>query len=154
MRTLVVVAMLLVGCREKDKAAAREMKDKVVEVTSDLVDRAVEKGKAAKVELDKAYKSDHEYDLAIDEAGSTDAAAHAAKLEQMPSVDINGVRVGYEEDSNLSLKGKTYTKHFRASWKRGDKIVRVSFYTKETIDAVAFAKLLQKLVPAVMLIIK
>lgn len=162
---VVVVVMLFAGCKEKDKDAAREIaqsvkektieaKDKVVEVSGDVVDAALEKGKAAKVELDKAYKTDKAYDLAVDDVGSADAAAHAAKLEAMPSVEINGVRVGYEEDSNLSLRGTTYSKHFRASWKRGDKIVRVSFFTKETMDLVAFAELLKKLVPAVQMIIK
>lgn len=165
--TVVVLVLGLAGCKDKeiDKEAAREIaqsvkeksieaKDKVVEVTGDLVDKALEKGKAAKVELDKAYKSEHDYDLAVDDVGSAAAAAHAAKLEAMPSVDINGVRVGYEEDANLSLKGKTYKKHFRASWKRNDKIIRVSYFSKETIDAVAFTKLLAKIVPAVEMIIK
>jgi len=167
MRTLVVVAVLLfVGCKEKDKEAARdiaqsvkektiEAKDKVVEVSGDLVDKAIEKGKAAKVELDKAYKSEHDYDLAIDEPDAAKAAEHAKQLETMPSVEVNGVRVGYEEDSSLSLKGKTYSKHFRASYKRQDgKIIRISYFTKETIDLVQFAKLLQKIIPAVMLVIK
>ncbi|MBA3503431.1 MAG: hypothetical protein M4D80_11830 [Myxococcota bacterium] len=166
MRTMVVVAVLMwAGCKEKDKDAAREIaqnvkersivaKDKVVEVTGDLYDKAVEKGKAAKVELDKAYKSDSEYDLAIDDVDSAEAAAHAAKMDKLPSVDVKGVRVAYEEDSNLSLRGTTYKKHFRASWKRNDKIIRVSFFTKETIDAVAFAQLLAKIVPAVEFVVK
>jgi len=166
MRTIVVAGLLLfAGCKEKDKDAAREIasnvkertiqaKDKVVEVTGDLLDQAIEKGKAAKVELDKAYKSDHAYDLAVDDVGSAEAAAEQARIDKMPSVDIKGVRVAYEEDSNLSLKGKTFTKHFRASWKHGEKIIRVSFYTQETIDAVAFAALLAKLFPAVQMIIK
>jgi len=165
MKALVVAGLLLVsGCKETDKEAAREIaqnvkeksikaKDKVVEVGGDLVDKAIEKGKAAKVELDKAYNSEHEYDLAIEEPDAE--STHAKQLEAMPSVEINGVRVGYEQDSNLTLKGKTYTRHFRASWKREDgKIMRVSYFTKETIDLVEFAKLLQKIVPAVMLVIK
>ena len=166
MRTMVVVALLLLAaCKEKDKETAREIassvkaktieaKDKVVEVTSDFLDAALEKGKAAKVELDKAYKTEHAYDLAVDDASSAEAAAHAARLDKMPAVEIDGVRVGYEEDAKLSLRGTTYAKHFRASWKRGDKIIRVSFFTKETIDAVAFAQLLAKIVPAVEMIVK
>ncbi len=167
MKTLVVVGLLLfAGCKEKDKEAARdiaqsvkeksiEAKDKVVEVGGDLLDKAVEKGKAAKVELDKAYKSEHDYDLAIEEPDAAQAAEHARKLESMPAVEVSGVRVGYEEDSNLSLKGKTYSKHFRASYKREDgKIVRISYFSKETIDLAEFAKLLQKIIPAVMLVIK
>lgn len=166
MKTMVVVALLLFGCKEKDKEAARdiaqsvkeksiEAKDKVVEVGGELIDKAVEKGKAAKVELDKAYKSEHDYDLAVEEPDAAKAAEHAKKLEAMPSVEVNGVKVGYEEDSSLSLKGKTYTKHFRATWKREDgKIIRISYFTKETIDLAAFAQLLQKIVPAVMLVIK
>ena len=163
-----VVALVLLfanGCKDKDKETARDIaktvkektiaaKDKVVEVSGDLLDDAIEKGKAAKVELDKAYKTDHAYDLAIDDVGSAEAAAHAARMAEMPSVDIKGVRVAYEEDSNLSLRGSSYSKHFRASWKRNDKIIRVSFYTKETIDAVAFAQLLAKIVPAVEFVVK
>lgn len=155
MRTMVVVAMLLLGgCREKDKEAAREIANTVKDKTVDLVDKAVEKGKAAKVELDKAYKTENAYDLAVDEVGSAEAAAHQARMDKMPAVDVKGVRVAYEEDSNLSLRGTTYSKHFRASWKRNDKIIRVSFYTKETLDVVAFAELVHKLVPAVEMIIK
>lgn len=172
MRTLVVVAVLLAcGCKDKDTEAARDMvtqaKDRTVEVAGNAKDKlgqatetaletagqAFDKtlvlGKTAKAELDKVYKSDKDYDLAVDTVGSKEAEQHAARLDKMPSVEVKGVRVGYEEDSQLSLRGTTYAKHFRASWKRGDQVVRVSFYTKETLDLVAFAKLLQKLVPAV-----
>jgi hypothetical protein len=132
-----------------------EATEKVVEVGGDVLDRAVETGKKAKVELAKVYKSDHDYDLAIDAPDSAEAKAHAARMEKMPSVDIKGVRVAYEEDSQLSLRGTQYMKHFRATWKRSDgKVVRVSFYTKETLDAVAFAQLLGKLVPVVELVVK
>jgi hypothetical protein len=152
---MVVVALLLfAGCREKDKEAARDIANTVKDKTVDLVDTAVEKGKAAKAELDKAYKSESAYDLAVDDLSSAEAAAHQARMDKMPAVDVKGVRVAYEEDSNLSLRGTTYSKHFRASWKRNDKIVRVSFYTKETLDIVAFAALIQKIVPAVEMIIK
>lgn len=168
---MVVVAVLLLGCKDKqekleqtkdkvvdvaggakDKLVAA--KDKVVEVTGDVLEKAIEKGKAAKVELDKAYKSDNEYDLAVDDIGSEQAAIHASRLEKMPSIEVNGVRVGYEEDSNLSLRGTTYAKHFRMSWKRGDKIVRVSFYSKQTIDIVELTKLIAKIVPAVEFVLK
>ena len=135
----------------KDKlGVATDKAKEIASATGDVVDGALVKGRAAKTELDKVYKSKTDYALAVDEVGSADAAAHAERLETMPSVDVKGLRVGYEEDSALSLRGTTYMKHFRASWKRKDgKIVRVSFYTKETIDVAAFAALLGKLVPAV-----
>lgn len=165
MRTMVVaLVLLLAGCKDKDKQTARDLaetvkdkavaaKDKVVDVTGEVVDLALAKGKAAKTELDKAYRTEHTYDLAVDDLDSEAAAAHAARLDAMPSIEVKGIRVGYEEDAKLSLRGTTYTKHFRASWKRGDKLVRVSFYTQENLDLVAFAELLGKLVPAVELVL-
>jgi hypothetical protein len=178
MRNWVIACVLLLcsGCKDKDKEKANPSelddiansvkektvevagnakdklsaaKDKAVEIAGEVAEKAVETGKKAKVELDKVYKTDNAYDLAVDDVGSAEAEIHAKRLEKMPSIDIKGVRVGYEEDSNLSLRGTTYNKHFRASWKRGDKIVRVSFYTKQTLDVVAFAELLAKIVPAV-----
>jgi hypothetical protein len=156
MRTLVVVAALLAcGCKDEQKEAREvvaKAKDRTVEVidtAGEAVAKAIVLGKGAKAELDKVYRTQHDYALAVDELGSQDAEQHAARLDAMPSIEVRGVRVGYEEDSELSLRGTTYSKHFRASWKRGDKIVRVSFYTKETLDLVAFAQLLQKLIPAV-----
>ena len=183
MRMLLVVVLLL-GCKDKEREQARDMaskaKDKTVEVAgtakdkiTDVAGKAVDKasetaetasaafdkalvlGKGAKDELDKVYKTDKDYALAVDDAASEDAAKHAERLDKMPSVEIKGLRVGYEEDSNLSLRGTTYSKHFRASWKRGDgKIVRVSFFTKEQLDLVAFAQLLHKIVPAVQTVLR
>ena len=169
---LVVVAVLLAcGCKEKETQAARDIvtqaKDKTVEVAGNAkdklgratetaletagqaFDRALVLGTRAKTELDKVYKTDKDYELAVDTVGSKEAEQHATRLDKMSSVEVKGVRVGYEEDSQRSLRGMTYAKHFRASWKRGDQVVRVSFYTKETLDLVAFAKLLHELVPAV-----
>jgi hypothetical protein len=128
--------------------------DKVIEVAGDIADKAIATGHKAKSELGKVYKSEQDYDIAVEDATAEKAAEHAARLAQMPSVDIKGVKVGYEEDSKLSLRGTTYAKHFRASWKRGDKIVRVSFFTKSTMDAVAFVELLHKIVPAVETVLK
>jgi len=171
MRNWVIACVLLLGCKDKDKEKAKDIAnsvkektvevagtakdkigaatDKAVEIAGEVAESAVANGKKAKVELDKVYKTDNAYELAVDEVGSAEAEIHAKRLEKMPSIEIKGVRVGYEEDSNLSLRGTTYSKHFRASWKRKDKIIRVSFYTKETIDAAAFAQLLAKLVPVV-----
>lgn len=140
-----------IGEKAKETAEkAKETAGKALDTAAIAYDKALLVGKSAKAELDKVYKSNTDYALAVDEVGSDDAAKHAAQLDKMPSVEVKGVRVGYEEDSQLSLRGTTYAKHFRASWKRSDnKVVRVSFYTKETLDLVAFAQLLQKIVPAV-----
>ena len=67
----------------------------------------------------------------------------------MPHLTIRGVTVGYEEDTSRSLGGQTSRRHFRATWRRGDRDVIVGYQTEEKIDVVAFAKLLQKLVPIV-----
>lgn len=151
---MLVAVLLFAGCRDKDQEAARDLAKSVKDKTVAVVDTLAERTKAVKAELDKVYKTDNAYDLAVDDLDSAEAAAHAARMDSMPSVDVNGVRVAYEEDANRSLRGTTYTKHFRASWKHQDKIIRVSFYTKESLDIVAFAALIQKIVPAVQMFIK
>ena len=134
---------------------AADKAGEAVDKVGEAYDKALVLGRGAKAELDKVYKTDKDYALAVDDVASEDAGKHAERLDKMPSIEIKGVRVGYEEDSNLSLRGTTYSKHFRASWKRGDgKLVRVSFYTKEQLDLVAFAQLLQKLVPAVQTVLR
>jgi hypothetical protein len=101
----------------------------------------------AKAELDKVYQSDSSYDLDV----TTQAAssAHAAKLAAMPHVTVGDLTVGYEQESGLSVTGTSSKRHFRATWRRGDRDVIVGFQTASNLDLAAFAKLLQKLVPAV-----
>jgi hypothetical protein len=127
----------------RDKVGAA--KDRVVDTATGAFALAMK----AKSELDKVYRSTHAWDLDVEDASAEATREHEQQLDKLPSVTVSGVRVGYEEDAKLSLRGTAYAKHFRASWKRGDKIVRVSFYTKEELDLVAFAELLEKLVPAV-----
>lgn len=128
--------------------------DKASEMSGTAFDTAASAyvtGKRAKAELDKVYKTTHDYDLAVDDvtAESPEGKAHAKRLATLPTVTVGGATVGYEEDVARSVGGVTRSKHFRASWRRGDTIVRVSYFTSERIDAIAFAQLLQKLVPIV-----
>lgn len=162
----VVLALATSGCRDEPKQAeakAASVTDRARAVGSDVrervraatgfaerqLDAALSLGRRAKVELDKVYRRDTDYALTVDDGSSPDAAAHAARLDAMPAITIGDVRVGYHEDASLSLRGTTYAKHFRASWRRGDQVVRVSYYTQETMNVVAFVALLEKLVPAV-----
>lgn len=108
---------------------------------------AVGLARTVKGELDQVYKTDHAYDLDITRAGaSTD---HAKKLSEMPHVTVGDVTVGYEESATKSLHGIGYKKHFRATWRRGNEDVIVSYATQENLDAVAFVKLVEKMVPIV-----
>ncbi|HUQ05839.1 MAG TPA: hypothetical protein VM261_25230 [Kofleriaceae bacterium] len=158
MRTAFVLgmALALVGCKDGESRARGAAKD-VEGAGRDVYaagESAYAHGKSAvgvartvKAELDKVYKTDSDYDLDITRAGaSTD---HAAKLAAMPHVSVNGVTVGYEEAATRSLHGVGYRKHFRATWRRGNEDVIVSFATQDNIDAVAFAKLVEKMVPIV-----
>ena len=140
MRTafVLVMALGLVGCKEAEDAgrsAYASGRD------------AVGLARTVKSELDKVYKTDHAYDLAITRAGAS--TEHAAKLSSMPHVTVRGVTVGYEETATRSLNGVGYRKHFRATWRRGNEDVVVSYATQEDIDVVAFAKLVEKMVPIV-----
>jgi hypothetical protein len=134
--------------------AADQVVDTAGSVATSVADTAtgaLATGKRVKAELDKVYKTTHDYDIAVDEVGTSTPAgeAHAKQLDAMPSVKVGDATVGYTEDLARSVGGVTRSKHFRASWRRGDKIVRVSFFTSERIDAVAFAALLRELVPIV-----
>lgn len=110
---------------------------------------ALATGRKVSAELDKVYRTDTDYELAVSEEADPDSAAHAERLAQMPTVSIGDVTVGYEEDATRSLRGVRYAKHFRATWRRDGELVRVSYFTQEEIDAVGFARLLQKMVPIV-----
>lgn len=138
--------------REQARAAAHagEVADQVMAVKRQLT-AATEAGRKVKAELDKVYKTSRDYDLLVAETGAADpdAAAHAARLATMPHVTIGGAKVGYEEDATRSVRGVSYAKHFRASWQRGDDTVHVSYLSKEEYDLVAFAALLERLVPIV-----
>ena len=141
MRRLLVV-LALAGCGEAKEDATRAAK-KVERETRDLVGAA----RTVKRELDKVYQSRSDYDVILEEGPSLDE--HQRELEKLPHVSVGGVDVAYVETSELSVNGVAYTKHFRATWRRGDRVMAVSFYSKEAIDAVAFGALLQKLIPIV-----
>jgi|GEM_PF-5755880 len=108
---------------------------------------AVTLARAAKAELDKVYKTQSSYDLDVTTPAAT--ASHAAKLAAMPHVTVGGLTVGYEEVSALSITGTSSSRHFRATWRRGDRDVIVGYQTQGAFDLAAFAALLQKLVPVV-----
>jgi len=112
---------------------------------------ALAAGRRVKAELDKVYKTDTDYELAVSRIDADDqaASAHAARLQAMPTVTIGAVTVGYVDESERSLRGVRYARHFRASWRRSDDLVWVSYFSREELDAAAFAALLQKLVPLV-----
>lgn len=126
----------------EDKAAAAAAR-----VDIHAAARAVALGQRAKAELDKVYKTDSDYDLDVTAAGAS--AGHAAKLAALPHVTIGDVTVGYEQVATVSATGVGRSRHFRATWRRGDRDVIVGYQTSEAIDVVAFAKLLDKLVPSV-----
>lgn len=176
MRILLLLAMCaaLVGCKDSS-TKAREAESKAREAAREAETTArggartvegagrktYEAGRVAyatgreaaglartvKAELDKVYKSDQAYDLAITRAGAS--KEHAATLEAVPHVTVRGVTVGYEETATRSLNGVGYKKHFRATWRRGDEDVIVSYATQDSIDVVAFARLVEKMVPIV-----
>ena len=104
-------------------------------------------GSRAKAELDKVYRSSTDYDLDVTTADAS--PAHAAKLAALPHVTIGDVTVGYEQVAIVSATGVGRSRHFRCTWRRGDRDVIVGYQTREELDLVAFAALLGKLVPAV-----
>jgi hypothetical protein len=137
-RFVLVMALALAACKEGEERANRAYA---------AGREAVGLARRVKSELDKVYKTDHAYDLDIARAGAS--KDHAAKLAAMPHATVNGVTVGYEETATRSINGVGYRKHFRATWRRGDEDVIVSFATQEDIDVVAFARLVEKMVPIV-----
>lgn len=161
MRILVLSLMVcLAGC--KDERAQAESAARTAEDRARSAGRTVESaGRSAyatgrdavgvartvKRELDKVYQTDHAYDLDVTRAGASQE--HAAKLSAMPHVTVRGVTVGYEESATRSLNGVGYRKHFRATWRRGNEDVIVSYATQDDLDVVAFAKLVEKMVPIV-----
>jgi hypothetical protein len=130
---------LAAGCQRAEddaRAAGRRVESEVRDVA----------GTAAKVkrELDAVYRTTYDYDLTVD-VGPDDEA----KLAALPHVDVGGVAVGYEERPGVTLDGVTYTKHFRAIWRRDGRAIGVSFYSKQELDAQGFVALLRTLVPIV-----
>lgn len=104
-------------------------------------------GTRAKAELDKVYRATSDYDLDVT---ATDASPeHAAKLAALPHVTIGDLTVGYEQVAIVSATGVGRSRHFRCTWRRGDRDVIVGYQTSEELELVAFAALLGKLVPAV-----
>lgn len=158
MRTLLLLVCLCAlacdGAREKAEAEVKQVEDKAKVVQARVMDATV-RGLQAKSELDKVYKTTSDYDLDISADGidGEGMKAHEAKIAAMPNVKVGDLTVGYEESQERSLKGQTYAKHFRATWVHGGKKVGVGYYSKEELDAVAFAALLEKLVPAVQLVV-
>ena len=177
-RALVLVLILLASCgssrddaerkareaRGYAEARAAEAQAAAAQKAEQAVDRAASaRAKAAaavadatrmrtiaaqaKAELDKVYATRSAYDLDIDTPAAT--AAHAQKLAAMPHVTVGDLTVGYEEASAMSVTGTSSRRHFRATWRRGDRDVIVGYQTEGTLDLVAFAKLLHKLVPIV-----
>jgi len=135
---VLLMALLGLGCKEGEQRA-----NQAYVAGRDAVGLA----RNVKKELDKVYQSDHAYDLDIARAGAS--KEHAAKLSEMPHLTVNGVTVGYEETATRSVNGVGYKKHFRATWRRGNEDVIVSYATQDNIDVVAFAKLVEKMVPIV-----
>ncbi|MBK9030299.1 MAG: hypothetical protein IPL61_02990 [Myxococcales bacterium] len=111
------------------------------------VERALALGRQAKAELDKVYRTDSDYDLDVTAAGAS--ADHAAKLAALPHVTVGDLTVGYEQLASVSTDGVTRSRHFRATWRRGDRDVIVGYQTSETLDLAGFAALVPRLVPAV-----
>jgi hypothetical protein len=127
--------------------AARRGAGDLATRAADAARDAVGVARTVKTELDKVYKTDRDYDLDITRAGAS--ADHAARLAAMPHVTVGDVTVGYEASTTTSLHGVSYARHFRATWRRGDEDVIVSYATQEKLDPIAFAALVEKLVPIV-----
>lgn len=166
MRGVAVLVLAVLACKaEEAKQSAARVTDQVsaaskavVGTASEVASAAAERassayvtGRRVKSELDKVYETTHDYELAVDDvaASSPEGQAHAHELAALPSVTVGDATIGYEEDVRRSVGGATYSKQFRASWRRGDQIVRVSYFTSERIDLAAFAELLKRLAPIV-----
>ncbi|MBL8619881.1 MAG: hypothetical protein JNK64_01225 [Myxococcales bacterium] len=133
--------------REAQAYAEAKARAAAAAVDTDAAARAIALGQRAKAELDKVYRTDSDYDLDVTAAGAS--ADHAAKLAALPHVTVGDLTVGYEQVTTISTAGVGRSRHFRATWRRGDRDVIVGYQTSEAIDVVAFAKLLDKLVPSV-----
>lgn len=144
-RLALAAVVLLASCDKKDA-----VKERVTEASRNAFDAAAT-AIAVKRELDKVYKTSKDYDLVVsaEDADDAEMKRHEAAMAAMPHVAVGGVTVGCEEQSSRSLKGVSYSKHYRATWVRNGKKIGVSYYSKEEIDAAAFADLLQRLVPIV-----
>ena len=144
----------------KAKGLGGNVIDKTTGVAGDVAAKASALSKEAlaarkqvKAELGKVYQSKFDYDITVD-ATPEAAADHEARLAKMPSVKVGTTAVGYEQDSEHSLLGVKYSRHFRATWRALDgRTVRLSFYTQEELDLPAFVKLLQKIVPVAMKVV-
>jgi outer membrane lipoprotein-sorting protein len=138
---LAIATATLLACDQKPQI--EDAKKKVFD--------AAAASKQAKSEFDQVYRTDSDYDLAIsaEDANDEEMKKHEAALNTMPTITVQGVTVGYEEQTTTNLGGRTYTKHYRATWCRNGRKIGVGYYSMEKIDAQAFAKLLEKLVPIV-----
>ncbi len=151
---LFTFCLLTTGCRPAEPQAVvedvRAQAQKHLEQAAARVTQLVGVATNVKRELDKVYKTTTRYDLAISEdEGDAKVAAHQAALAKMNRVVVKDVTVGYEQRSDLTVNGTAYARHFRASWTTDGKVVGVSYYSQKEMDAEAFVRLLDKLVPIV-----
>jgi hypothetical protein len=157
---MVGIGLALSGCSRADveagsKAAQEEARRRADAAVIEADKRAKEwqpwldAAKEAKAEYDKVFPSKKDYDIIFTtpEEGSERLKAHDARLAKMDRVEIDGFTVGYEERKERSLGGKSFQRHFRATWVYDRKVVGVSYYSMEAMDLVAFQELLKKLVP-------
>jgi hypothetical protein len=102
---------------------------------------------ALRAEVAKVYSNEHDLDFLVEPIDSEAQRAFEAKLAAMPSLEVSGLKVGYEEQNTLSLHGKSYSSSFRASWLYQGQKISLAYYSQEKFDAKAFAALLERLVP-------
>ena len=144
MRRLAVILALAAACGSSRDDAERRARHELAQLADN---RARALAMRAKAELDKVYQTTSDYDLDITTQAAT--TAHAEKLAAMPHVTVGDLTVGYEQTSGISITGTSSRRHFRATWRRGDRDVIVGYQTESNLDLAAFATLLQKLVPIV-----
>ncbi|GEM_PF-5147033 len=151
-RLLTIIVLAGPACDRKKEI--QDQGQKVVDQNKDRGRKILDMAQTAievKRELDKVYKTETDYDLAVssEEGDSATMKEHEAKIQAMPHVTIEGVTVGYVESEERSIRGVSYTKHYRATWCRNGRKIGVGYYSKKEIDAIAFVELLKKLVPIV-----
>lgn len=157
---VVAIAFAFSGCTDDAQKRAKQAQDDAeLRAKQSLVDaeklandwqpQLVTAAKEAKAEYEKLFPSKTEYDLVFEvpEEGSDKLKAHQVKLSKMSRLEVEGLTIGYEERKERSLGGKSYEKHFRATWIFENRVVGIGYYSKKSLDAVAFTELLRKLVP-------
>lgn len=151
MRALAIVLVLAAAAcgssRDDAERKARAARAHAEEVARAQLRQLDQRTASVRAELDKVYHTTSSYDLDITTQAAT--SEHAAKLAAMPHVTVGELTVGYEQTSGVSITGTSSARHFRATWRRGDRDVIVGYQTESNLDLAAFAALLQKLVPIV-----